>query len=325
MNCKMEQDEIKKKIEREILLKKLANIPDGQKLSFKDQKVQKEFISFLERLIFFKAGNQKFPVWTGPFLKKIDLSQIDFSDVCFDIKKFEMILQEFSISLDVFKKYYGYLYPNEAENNLLEHQLQLLECEDDEDFDDRTAFNGYIDFSGTNIKVDFSKLAIQSVYNTNFSNVDLSCSNVYCLKSEWCNFENCNLYVIPHQTINSIFKNNPLSNFIVDERYTQHTDEELLPKGCRYTDLKCDFANSGIQIILKNELPFSKKEYNYLKSFFGKYKKIIDGITENSLEYILRNNKDGLSSEYHKNICNEFESFRFEFQKLLEIPPYKGK
>lgn len=332
MNCKIEQDEIKKKIEREILLKKIVNIPDGQLLSFEDQKVQREFISFLERLIFFKVGNHKFPVWTGPFLKKIDLSQIDFSNVCFDITKFEMILQESSINLEDFKRYYGYLYPDEIKNNSLinssvEHQLlEDDEFDADEEFEKikRTSFNGYIDFSGTNIKVDFSKLAIQSVYNANFSNVDLSCSNVYCLKCDLCNFENCNLYVIPYQTETSNFKNNPLSDFIIDERYTKYKKNSL-PEGCRYTDLECVFTNTGIQIMLKNNLPFSKKEYNYIESFFEKYNKIIDLIKNDTLGLILGDRSEFFLDEYSKQVRNDFDSFRFEFQKLLGIPPFKSK
>ena len=76
----MKLNESAKKELRANIEEQLKQVPDGQRVH-----LDKEL---LEDLIFFKGKNKdgrviKVPVWTGHFLRKIDLSEISFENVFF--------------------------------------------------------------------------------------------------------------------------------------------------------------------------------------------------------------------------------------------------
>jgi len=84
------KNEIRKLIEEQV-----KNIPTGQKLKLKKE--------ILEDLIFYtvsyKENNKiisiiKYPIWTGPFLQKIDLSELSFKNVEWDRESFLNILND---------------------------------------------------------------------------------------------------------------------------------------------------------------------------------------------------------------------------------------
>lgn len=79
-------DESGKKEIRELIEEQVKKIPDGQRLKLKK--------AILEELIFHKIAwstetKNSIPIWTGPFLRKLDLSELNFSNVFFDFESFE--------------------------------------------------------------------------------------------------------------------------------------------------------------------------------------------------------------------------------------------
>ena len=136
----------RKKQLRNELEKELLNVPDGQRIKI-DNEVLEDLIFFVGKS---KDGSPiKFPVWTGPFLSKIDLSELSFENVLFYNKDVEEIMNEEELS-----RFWG-------ESNSVSLD-----------------FNRLIDFSNTNIVVDFSKVFLPRIENASFKGVDLSNSNI---------------------------------------------------------------------------------------------------------------------------------------------------
>lgn len=88
----MEKDP-KDKLRSEII-EKLKNVPEGQRI-----KVEK---TVLENLLFetvaIDDGQLKLPVWSGDFLKKIDLSEVDFTNVSWNLLDESRIFRYFNIT-----------------------------------------------------------------------------------------------------------------------------------------------------------------------------------------------------------------------------------
>lgn len=152
---------------RQEILQQLIHVPNGQRI-----KIDKDL---LESLIFEKDITTdgkpiKFVVWSGEFLSKIDLSEISFDDVQWNIKYFK-------------KKELRGISGNDYYKD--------IEC---------------INLSNTNVKIDFDNsfnnkveknkfqfISIGHLYKCNFENVDLSESNLKDMVVRCCNFRNCNL------------------------------------------------------------------------------------------------------------------------------------
>lgn len=151
---KINEDD-KKRLRKEIE-NKLEKVPDGMRIHFdKDFLDWLIFDKYVETLNdhtflcwsmikgsdFEKTMLIKYPVWTGKFLQKIDLSELEFAHVmwnpCYD--------------------------PNEYFEKGADNRFGNVDS---------------IDFSNTNAKIDFEKsmveLAVLDIVNCNFSNTDLS-------------------------------------------------------------------------------------------------------------------------------------------------------
>lgn len=118
----------------------------------------------------------KFPVWTGDFLKHIDLSEVDWSNVVWDPE----VISEFDIQ---------WLYDMEEFEYITKPQA-IPSCIDTEcDF--------CVNLSGTNAIIDFNesfsaklfKNGINNLLNINFNGVNLSKSNTKSITS----IGNCDL------------------------------------------------------------------------------------------------------------------------------------
>lgn len=133
---------------RQLLESLLESIPDPQN----DNQRVKLDKDLLDDLIFFKIQYQgeklsKFPIWTGPFLRKLDLSELSFNDVVWD--------RQWLIN-DI-------CYLGRA------HQLP----------EDLVKQDKTIDFSYTNAKIEFSKDDYNPIANCNFEGIDLSTLTLY--------------------------------------------------------------------------------------------------------------------------------------------------
>lgn len=169
---------------RKHILKLLENVPEGEMVKL-DTKL-------LDDLIFFKGKNQqgefiKVPVWTGPFLRKLDLSKLSFKNVFFGIgdEIFNFTGKNMKAMMDAesdkrFKKikYFNVVdyVPPMPGNSVSEHMENM------------------IDFSYTNIKIDFNEIYGNAIEHTNFSGVDLSNSNATAIAWAYkCDFSQTNI------------------------------------------------------------------------------------------------------------------------------------
>lgn len=136
----------------------------------------------LEELMFENVEGRKIPVWTGEFLSKLDLSEVSFANVCWS------------------KRING-----------------------DGKIEDAGVFSEKLCFANTNIKVDFTSSAYPvDIIKCDFSNVDLSNSNITCANViSDCNLSNTKIKLedqINKNTkfINVILDNNDLSNSTIN-------------------------------------------------------------------------------------------------------------
>lgn len=134
---------------RDYLLKMLESVPVGEKVLLSSD--------LLDQLIFERSRGYdgllyKVPVWTGSFLKKLDLSNISFERVLWN--RTSDCLDEL-FSSDVQRRL-------ELSYNIHDYRSCLYD----------------IDFSGTNVRINsFSNLSTCGMRNCNLEGVDLSNSN----------------------------------------------------------------------------------------------------------------------------------------------------
>lgn len=134
---------------RDYLLNVLEDVPEDERVSLPND--------LLDQLIFERAKGYdgllyKVPVWTGSFLKKLDLSNISFEKVLWN-RTSECLDELFSS--DVQRRL-------ELSYNIHDYRSCLYD----------------IDFSGTNVRINsFSNLSTCGMRNCNLEGVDLSNSN----------------------------------------------------------------------------------------------------------------------------------------------------
>lgn len=182
----------KKKL-RKILEIETKKVPNRERIH-----IDKEI---LEQLIFIKdfgyddSGNKitfKYPAWTGPFLKKIDLSEVSFDEVIWDYRIIENLFTNEQHSEHKFKV----INQNYANQKIENTEKKVLICSLCKTIN-KTDLS--IDLSDTNAKIDFSKaITLKSkencLYNCNFDNVDLSESHLEeCHIIRYCSFINTNI------------------------------------------------------------------------------------------------------------------------------------
>lgn len=156
-------------------------------------------VEILKELIFGKINidgeEVVYPEWHGEFLRKLDLSELPFDNVCFDLKRVNYAKKKQiakigalvsygvdpeSIDFDIFMYTWDLacLKPKEILNEVSEAINRL------ESF-------LYADFSETNIQIDFSRINGSIISGVNFSGVDLSKANGETLESACdCNLSN---------------------------------------------------------------------------------------------------------------------------------------
>lgn len=154
----------------------------------------------------------KLPVWSGEFLQKLDLSQVDFEDVswCLIAEVFGNKTQHF------FEQDENNILDNEFKNQVKKISFSPVKSD------------YLVDYSNTNAKIDFSKsfdfkyYDYLQIFNCDFSNVNLSNNNfnnlgsVHCYR---CSFRNTNIGMSKAFSIwmfKCDFSDNDLSNLKID-------------------------------------------------------------------------------------------------------------
>lgn len=179
------RNELRKKI-----LKELENVPEGTRIKL-DKKI-------LDQLIFFKFKDtktkeqRKIPVWTGEFLRKLDLSELSFENAY--LYAYVSNAYEDGKPQQVPEEGYKKMFFND--NNITEEDSKAFrdeytKCNDEKILKGLYAF----DFSYTNIKPDFSSMETNNYWTLcisgcNFEGVDLSKSNYENKHFRFCNMKN---------------------------------------------------------------------------------------------------------------------------------------
>lgn len=179
------RNELRKKI-----LKELENVPEGTRIKL-DKKI-------LDQLIFFKFKDpktkeqRKMPVWTGEFLRKLDLSELSFENAylyAYVSNAYEDGKPQ-PIPAEGYKKIF-FADENITEEDSKAFREEYTKCNDEKILKGLYAF----DFSYTNIKPDFSSIESADgwtlcISGCNFEGVDLSKSNYENKYFGFCNMKN---------------------------------------------------------------------------------------------------------------------------------------
>lgn len=190
---------------------KLKEVPEGKRMKLPKETLEK---LLFEEVVLNQEKNIKikFPVWSGDFLRKLDLSEVDFEDVTWDSLKWKSCNIEYED--DDF----------EITNNLYSREFKKI-------YNLQRLNNDYIvNYSGTNANIDLS-LSFEFKYVSYFAMDNCDCSNceeVYFsdeVREKNSYFGNCNLsnskLKIPSNIIisdieNVNFENCDLSDCIID-------------------------------------------------------------------------------------------------------------
>ena len=231
---------------RKELEKTLNEIPEGERIKLNKDLL--ESLIFEERNIVYDDDYQvryekvKYPVWTGKFLRKVDLSEVSFDNVdwtCYGLSAID-------------KKIYNY----DIQNNKPDTSPYL------------------VDLSYTNAKIDFSK-ASQTIATPenqktniaycNLSHVDLSdsnCSHIYSIINS--DLSNSNLKIDEKFSL----KENTQSTYDFIETYILNYDRKIVNsnlEGNDFSNIKMsaidiyenarttNFANTGLNIVVETK------------------------------------------------------------------------
>lgn len=234
-------NELRKKIEEQ-----LVNVLDGQRIH-----LDKEL---LDDLIFFKGKNKegkviKVPIWTGQFLRKIDLSEISFENVLFQSgKKHRGDLNEIMDAEDVSK------FIKKGDDSYPQYFAPFV--------------NGdIIDLSYTNANIDFSKIYGTTIEGCNFEGLDFSNANgPFIEQIYYSNFTNTNISIdFNHENLYlmcSNFSNNDFSHITVDANFFNYEEvDEFRFNGANFsnTGLNINYTNPQIPPIFYEELAKEKE------------------------------------------------------------------
>ena len=177
------KDELRKKIEDE-----LKSVPEGQRIHLDKDKLED---LLFDKIVYDKEHNGviKMPIWFGPFLRKIDLSEVSFEDVSWNIhtrgSSFAYIIESKHNNRDAvaaIDKAISKLYSFAVVDDIIGAPI--------------------IDFSCTNAVIDFTKSADYktmggvNLQDCNFAGVDLSnndFSNIADCYIACCDLSNCHI------------------------------------------------------------------------------------------------------------------------------------
>ena len=275
------------------LRKRLPNllkyVPEGKKV-----KIEKDL---LDDLIFFKGKTQdgkdiKYPIWTGEFLRKIDLKDLDFKNAIF-------ILPLPYIKAKYKKKKHKFL--EELYDTIL-FEPYCFDGKSAEEFIKQYYHQESIDFSETNINIDFNKLYLKSLDLCDFHGVDLSHSNINAIDRENFDKKSINLR---HTNIKPVFS---MGKVHVDFSYNDFSDTTIksYDDDIIQTIWMSNFKSTGLRLEYKYERP----AYNPIlqkQGFYGKLKYNYNNVCYGKDETFYRNGMD----KYHNYITeDEYRLYR---------------
>jgi len=228
---------------RRIIIEQLKEVPEGERIKLD--------IKLLDDLIFFKYYDKemeqqiKIPIWTGVFLRKLDLSELSFENANLDVSEYDEEKKEYFEEGAV-----SYM----DKKSINEYIQEYMECNEKKLIESQYT----LDFSYTNIKIDFENLYINCISNCNLEGVDLS----HIVKTKMgiysSNLQKTNIKLNKDVVVFTCdLENNDFSNTTIDARNIMNLDEEIY---C------CNLKNTGLNIIYKFDLDEnSKKAYEEIE------------------------------------------------------------
>ena len=226
---KKSKDELRTKI-----IEKLKEVPKGKRITI-DKEILDELL--FDTIITNKKTREiiKIPVWSGDFLQKIDLSEVDFTNVSWSILGLDDIGEVLdSEDIDI----------NELKEKINEGREKRQELT-----------NGFdVGYNGTNAHIDLTKSyeALQdqvkyiSIVNCNFQGIDLSNNNLEDIEDIYilCSDVSKTRLAIPKKT-HVFASDSSLENIDLSDRKTSII--KYFRVGFDYS--ACNLKNTGIQII----------------------------------------------------------------------------
>lgn len=216
MNTIEERNKLRKELEE-----KLREVPKGERIHI--DKEELDSLIFEQYLIEGENISCKIPVWTGDFLTKLDLSELEFENVSWSIHEGNPMFD--SLSYEETQKF-------------------------------NMSASSKIDFSNTNARIDLSQSVEAKYYNNlylvgcNFENVDLSFNDLSHVSDSAifnCNLKNTGLlfpsHLIPYVTEPTVLEGCNLSNLNVS-MFHFLTTLEGLDSNLKNTGLRIEYSGS---------------------------------------------------------------------------------
>lgn len=232
------KDELRAKI-----IEQLKNVPKGQRVNL-EKELLEDLLFEVITLDKEKDIKVKLPVWSGWFLSKIDLSQVDFSNVSWSM---------LDPSQDI--GYLEYIDGISVDENVFDRIDKIRTQNIDERYD--LGYGFLVSYAGTNANIDLTK-SFEAIYRKyieirecNFEGVDFSQLDLSGLKGLYLNSSSISQtkLTIPSDIEltghRSFFTNIDLSSREIDayEYFFEDT----------YNLSRCDLENTGIRIKLDVE------------------------------------------------------------------------
>ena len=281
---------------RKVILKELETVPEGKRIKL-DTKL-------LDDLIFFKFKNEKTkeqykkPVWTGEFLRKLDLSTLSFKNV--SLIGFDRYDEAKTTESAIVWENLSNMSKKDAELYVEEYH----KCNDKKIIESPYTF----DFSYTNIKLNIDEMPDipygKQIDSCNLEGLDLSKTKFKECFINNCNLKNTNICEpIGSMCGDNDYSNNDFSNVIIEE-----FDDDVLGS-------KSKFCNTGLKIeyTFNNDIE-CKKAYECLKRnglLYGEYDIFFPMEYGDIVDYYKKADKDGLVTIDSRHLTEEeYETVR---------------
>ena len=240
------------------VVKLLDKVPDGQRVKL-DKKILDDLL--FDTVVLSKKYNivAKFPVWSGDFLKKLDLSEVDFENVAWS-----WLDGDVGIALEAVDNYIESIgshdWIDDIDNNL-------------PNFDSYESLDKYnINYSGTNAKINLAR-SFENKYlyeiemvHCNFNGTDLSGQDFNDVNKIiiWdSDLSNTNL-VIPNK-LHKKFNASGSNLRGMDLSFMEIDGSIYFDPSCPGELAKCDLCDTGVKILLDPKKFTSQEDREYLQ------------------------------------------------------------
>lgn len=268
---------------RKTIEEKLKSVPEGQRIHL--EKDLLEELLFKSIKIERNDSTAKLPIWSGDFLRKIDLSEVSFEDVSWSILD-QVDGNNYNLP---WKSFVG------SKNTITTTEYQIIEG------------RNKINYSNTNAKIDFKSsweyknIGQSSFYLCNFSGTNLSNNDIdeVALIMD-CNFSNTGIWLTRQEfpVYRTSFSDNDLSNLEVK------VDYNFLSKKIDLSNTRTNI-NYDINDIIKNADIFWDNESEEQKELYI-LKEINETIKEGFWDGCFVNGKLFFSDEDKKGVYEQY-------------------